>query len=72
VDPTSEKKVPVWFVTVAELTVTDPVPVFVKVTGCVDVVFNVTLPNGTLVAGLMLSTYVAGFTVNVTVAVAVV
>jgi hypothetical protein len=67
VDPDSEKPVPV---TVAELIVTDPVPVLVKVTTCVETVFNVTLPNATLVA-LMLSVDVPWPTVSVTVAVAV-
>jgi hypothetical protein len=51
VDPTSEKPVPV---TVAELTVTGAAPVDVKVNVCVETVFNVTVPNPTLVA-LMLS-----------------
>ena len=68
VGPDSVKPVPV---TVAELTVTDPVPVLVKVTVCVDSVFNVTLPNPTLVA-LMLSVDVPWVTVKVTAAVAVV
>jgi hypothetical protein len=35
---------------VAALTVTDPVPVDVKITDCVDGLFTVTLPNAKLVA----------------------
>jgi hypothetical protein len=57
-------------VSTAELTVTGAVPVDDKITVWVAVVFNVTGPNPTLVA-LMLRIDVPGFTVSVTVAVAV-
>ena len=68
VDPANEKPVPV---TDAELTVTDAVPVEVKVTVWVADVFTATLPNPTL-AALMLSVGVPALTVNVTVCVTVV
>lgn len=51
VAPDTAKPVPV---TAAALTVTDPVPLDVKVTDCVDAVFTATLPKATLVA-LMVS-----------------
>jgi hypothetical protein len=54
-------------VTVVELTMTDAEPFEVNVTVWVAVVFNVTLPNGTLVA-LMLSDGPAAVMVNVSVA----
>jgi len=68
VTPDTVKPAPV---SVAALTVTDPVPVDVKVTDCVEVVFSVTSPNARLVA-LMPSVDVPWVTVNVTVCVAVV
>jgi len=64
VDPESVKPVPV---TVAEFTVTDAEPVDVKVTVCVDIVFNATSPNPTLVA-LMLSDGAAVAIVSIRVA----
>jgi hypothetical protein len=51
-DPANEKPVPV---TDAELTDTGALPLDVKVTVCVTMVFNATLPNPTP-AALMLST----------------
>ncbi len=57
VAPDNVKPVPV---TVAALTVTDAVPVEVKVTDCVAGALSVTLPNATLVA-LMLSVGTAAF-----------
>ncbi len=66
--PASENPAPV---TVAEMMVTDAVPVDVKVTVWVAIVFSATLPNPTLVA-LMPSVGVPRLTVNITVCVAVV
>jgi hypothetical protein len=53
--------------TIAALTVTGAVPVDVRITCCVDVVFTVTLPNGMVVA-LMFKVDVPRF--NCTVALA--
>jgi hypothetical protein len=60
--PDSVKPVPS---SVAALTVTDAVPVDVKVTDCVDGLFTVTLPNARLVAlRLSVGTVVDGATFN--------
>ena len=67
VGPESVNPVPV---SVAELTVTEPVPVEVRITVWVAGVFKSTLPNATVVA-LMLSVGVAALTVSVTESVAV-
>jgi hypothetical protein len=68
VTPETAKPVPV---SAAALTVTDAVPVDVKVTACVEVAFTVTSPKARLVA-LTLSVDVPTLTVNITVCVAVV